>query len=120
MKTELQKQLATIAPSISISTAWNYDETSGPISQECDGFDESENDKWTAWQSRITAKTIIQGEEIEGNAYLHGIFEQEGDNPHESNPTISGCENQMTLEALHELPESDDRNKAIAFILAQP
>ena len=120
MKTELQKQLATIAPSISISTAWEHDPDLRDIREGCDGFDDENPEDWQAWQSRITAKTIIQGEEIEGNAYLGETWERAGDNPHESNPTISGYENQMTLEALHELPESDDRNKAIAFILSQP
>jgi len=120
MKTKLQKQLATIAPSISISTAWEPDPDFEDIRKDCDGFDDENPEDWQAWQSKITAKTITQGEEVEGNASLGGTWERVGDNPHESNPTISGYEPQMTIEALHELPESDDRSRAIAFILAQP
>ena len=106
MKTELQKQLAIIAPSISIRTRWNLDWTEPT----------EDHEDWTAWQSEITAKVIIQGEEVTGSGPLGGIFEKNGDDPNFTNPTISGYENQMTIEALSELPESDERNKAIAFI----
>ena len=106
MKTELQKQLAIIAPSISIRTRWSLDWTEPTEDQE----------NWTAWQSETTARIILQGEEIVGRATLGGTFEKNGDDPNITNPTISGYENQMTVEALSELPESDERNKAIAFI----
>jgi hypothetical protein len=109
MKTELQKQLAIIAPSISIRTRWSLDwsEPTPPEGPE----------NWTVWQSETTARIIIQGEEIVGRATLGGTFEKDGDDPNITNPTISGYENQMTVEALSELPESDERNNAIAFIL---
>lgn len=105
-KTELQKTLATIAPSICIRTIWQVDEDCGPISRECDGFDPSEDYNWTPWQSNVKAVAIVSGEEIEGNAYLGGTWEKAGDVPEESNPEISGYENQMTVEALEELMEA--------------
>ena len=103
MKTKLQTALATIAPSISIRTIWEPDQDSGPISSECDGFNPLEDDDWEAWQSEIRATAICEGEEITGNAYLSRTFEKAGDSPEISNPEISGCENQMTQEALEEL-----------------
>jgi len=103
MKTELQKALAKIAPSISIQTFWERDRFSGPISKECDGFTADEDEDWQAWQSEIRATAISEGEEITGHAYLGGTFERVGDNPTESNPEISGYEGDMTTEALREL-----------------
>lgn len=117
MKTELQKHLATIAPSISIRTIWTPDPDCGPISQECDGFEPSEDYEWTAWQSEIRATAIVNGEEITGSAYLGGTFEKAGDDPAISNPTISGYEPQMTVEALEALPEaSEEIAAAIAYL----
>ena len=108
MKTELQKTLAAIAPSISIRTIWKHDPDSGPISKDCDGFDSSEDDEWEAWQSEIRATAIMNGEEITGSAYLGGTWEKFGDNPAVSNPEISGYENQMTQEALEDMPEATE------------
>ena len=103
MKTELQKRLALVAPSISIVTRWEHDPDSGPVSKECDGFTAEEDDDWQAWQSEICATAILESEEISGSAYLGGTFEKAGDSPAESNPEISGYENQMTAEALRGL-----------------
>lgn len=103
MKTELQKTLAALAPSILIKTLWERDPDSGPISSECDGFTAAEDDDWQAWQSEIRATVILEAEEVDGSAYLGGTFEKAGDNPAESNPEISGYELQMTREALEEL-----------------
>ena len=106
-KTELQKTLATIAPSICIRTIWEHDSDIHPdIRKDCDGFDDEDPDDWQAWQSNIQAVAIVNGEEIEGNAYLGGTWEKAGDVPEESNPEISGYENQMTVEALEELMEA--------------
>lgn len=106
MKTELQKALASIAPSIHIQTIWSIDEDCGPISKECCGFDASEDDDRQAWQSEVRATCIIDGEEISGSAYLGGTWEKAGDLPEYSNPEISGYEPQMTEEALQELLNS--------------
>jgi hypothetical protein len=103
MKTDLQKKLAQIAPSISIKTIWEPDTDCGPISQDCDGFNSEDDHKWEAWQSEIRATAICNGEKITGSAYLGGTWERAGDNPAESNPNISGYEPQMTVEALNEL-----------------
>ncbi len=119
-RTKLQKALATIAPWISIRTIWEHDNDCGPISKECDGFKKSDDHKWQAWQSNVCATAIVNGEEFEGNAYLGGTFEKAGDIPEESNPTISGYENQMTVEALEELGRSIVKSKqAEAGLLVQ-
>ena len=103
MKTQLQKHLATLAPSISIITLWEPDPASEPISKECDGFAPSEDDEWVTWQSEIRATAIVAGEEVRGSAYLGGTFERAGDAPETRNPEISGYEPQMTQEALSDL-----------------
>lgn len=103
MKSELQKQLAKVAPYLSINTYWEHDNDCGPISQDCAGFDESEDEDWQAWQSNVKAYAVINGEDVEGNAYLGGTWEKAGEHPEQSNPTISGYEPQMTVEALEEL-----------------
>jgi hypothetical protein len=102
MKTPLQLALATIAPSISIRTIWEH---MHDIREDCEGFDGEDPNDWQAWQSEVRATTIHKGEEITGSAYLGGTWEKAGDNPAESNPDISGYENQMTVEALEDLPE---------------
>lgn len=102
-RTELQKALATIAPWISIRTIWKHDTDCGPISKECDGFKKSDDREWQAWQSNVRAIAIVNGEMREGNSYLGSTFEKAGDIPEESNPDISGYENQMTVKALEEL-----------------
>lgn len=100
MKTELQKRLATVAPSISIVTLWEHDPELRDIRDDCDGFDDENPEDWQAWQSEIRATATVVGEEIAGNDYLGGTWEKAGDNPAESNPEISGYENSMTQEAL--------------------
>ncbi len=103
MKTQLQQEIAKIAPYISINTYWSHDEDCGPISKDCCGFEESEDDEWQAWQSNVKAYAVINGEDVEGNAYLGGTWEKADILPEESNPDISGYEPQMTVEALKEL-----------------
>ena len=103
MKTTLQLGLAKIAPYIAIQTIWEHDGDSGPISSECDGFDASEDCDWQAWQSCINCTAIVEGVGLEGNEYLGRTFEKAGDLPGSSNPTVSGYEPQMTIEALREL-----------------
>jgi len=97
MKTELQKQLATIAPSIDIHTIWSrdYDDKwEDPILEKKD---------WKCWQSEIRASLIVDGEQVSGSAYMGGTWEKAGDKPAVSNPEISGYEPQMTQEALEDL-----------------
>ena len=103
MKTELQKHLATIAPSVALYTIWEHDADLYDIRTDCDGMDDEDPDDWQAWQSEVRATAIADGEEITGSAYLGGTWERAGDNPAESNPEISGYELQMTSEALEEL-----------------
>jgi hypothetical protein len=103
MKTELQKKLAKIAPSICIDTLWEHDHDHRDIRKDCDGFDDENPADWQAWQSEVRATCIYDGEEITGSAYLGGTWEKAGDHPETSNPEISGYENQMTAEALEEL-----------------
>ena len=114
MKTQLQQELARIAPYININTYWEHDNDCGPISKECCGFDASEDDDWQAWQSNVKAYAVIDGEDKEGNAYLGGIWERADSLPEESNPTISGYEPQMTVEALEELAAFASEDELIA------
>ena len=122
MKTQLQKHLQTLAPSVSIETHWEHDPYLYDIRKDCDGFDDENPDDWQAWQSEIRATAICGGEEITGSAYLGGTWERAGDNPAFSNPEISGYELQMTVEALEELrnaapPESTILGDQIAAAL---
>jgi hypothetical protein len=103
MKTQLQKTLAAIAPSVSVQTLWAPDPDAGTISQNCDGFTRKDDNDWQAWQSEVRATTIIDGKEVTGSAHLGGTFERAVDLPEYSNPAISGYEPQMTEEALTEL-----------------
>ncbi len=108
MKTKLQKTLATIAPSVSIRTIWEIDPDHYDIRKDCDGFDDENSEDWKCWQSEVRATAIIDGEEISGSAYLGGTWEKADDSPEESNPEISGYENQMTVEALESSNHEDN------------
>ena len=103
MKTSLQITLAAIAPSLLIRTHWEHDPDLHDIRKDCDGFDDEDPDNWQAWQSEVRASAIHDGDELTGSAYLGGTWEQADEVPEESNPTISGYEPQMTLEAIEEL-----------------
>jgi hypothetical protein len=121
-KTELQKALAKIAPSLSIRTIWEHDEDCRDIRKDVCDMEDEDPDDWQAWQSNVKAVAIANGEEIEGNAYLGGTWEKAGDVPEESNPEISGYENQMTVEALEELhkalsPAMDDPKQRVPLML---
>ena len=116
MKTELQKTLAAIAPSIAIRTIWEHDPDHYDIREDCDGFDDENPEDW---QSEVRATAICGGEEITGSAYLGGTWEKAGDNPAESNPDISGYELDMTREALRELRETAGGLSAPPSIFAE-
>lgn len=109
MQTELQKDLAKIAPNISIRTIWEEDPDSWSewrdLSKPGNCFENESRDDWQPWQSEIRATAICDGREISGSAYLGSTWEKAGDNPAVSNPEISGYERQMTEEALRELGE---------------
>lgn len=107
MQTQLQKELAKIAPNICIETIWTEDPDSWiewrELSQPGNCFDGEDRDDWQSWQSEIRAACICDGITCAGSAYLGGTWEKAGDNPAVSNPDISGHERQMTEEALEEL-----------------
>jgi hypothetical protein len=122
MKTALQKKLATVAPSISISTIWEHDPDCRDIRQDvCDMEDENPDD-WQAWQSEVKAVAIHAGEEVEASAYLGGTWEKATDHPETSNPNISGYEKGMTAEALTDLakqiPEDSPLQAEISAAIA--
>lgn len=118
MRTELQKALSKIAPSVCIQTIWEHDPDHFDIRKDCDGFDDEDPDDWQAWQSEVRASAIADGEEISGSAYLGGTWEKAEDNPEESNPEISGYERQMTEEALRELGQQTTGETLSAQIIA--
>ncbi len=101
-KTDLQQRLATIAPGISIETIWEHDED-GAFNRNEEWTNGEDPDDWQCWQSEVRASAIVNGELVYGSAYMGGTWEKYGDNPHQSNPEISGYEPQMTVEALEEL-----------------
>jgi hypothetical protein len=103
MKTELQKHLATLAPHIRMQTSWSHDPAYSDIREDVCGMEDENPDDWQAWASEVRATCIQDGEEISGSAYLGGTWEKAGDVPEESNPTISGYELDMTVEALRKL-----------------
>ena len=102
--TELIEALRLAAPSVSITTEWEHDDDSAgewsELSRPGECFDGEDRDDWTCWQSTVTARAIVNGEVIEGNAYLGGTWEKYGDDPRKSNPDISGYFPQMAREAL--------------------
>lgn len=123
MKTSLQKELAKIAPHISIETIWERDEYArfSELTGPGDAFENEDPYDWQAWQSEIRATAIEAGEARTGHAYLCGTWEKAGDNPRESDPDISGYELQMTEEALTELAEqisdlAEEIHSAVAYV----
>jgi len=104
METNLQKALATVAPSISIQTIWTEDESpdNSIFSKGCGLYGEDPDD-WACWESAIEATIIHNGEMVTGSAYMGGTWEKYGNNPTKTNPDISGYEPQMVEEALEEL-----------------
>lgn len=109
MQTQLQKELAKIAPNICIETIWTEDPDSWSewreLSKPGNCFDGEDRDDWQPWQSQIRATCICNGRTCVGSDYLGGTWEKSGDNPAVSNPEISGYERQMTEGALRELGE---------------
>lgn len=119
MKTTLQTQLASIAPSIRIRTHWEHDTDCPDTMRDCPGM-EGEN----PWQAEINATAIIDGEEITTADFLCGVWELDGDDPADTNPDISGYEAGMTATTLfnlyHEVgsdhPLRQEITRALAFI----
>ena len=104
MKTELQKHLTTLCPSISIETVWDHDDSPDmEIFRKGGALEKEDKDDWQCWQSEIRATAIVSGEIITGSDYLGSTWEKYGDSPAESNPEISGYERQMTITALQDL-----------------
>lgn len=107
MKTELQKHLVTLCPSIAIETIWEHDVSPHmEIFDPGNGLDGEDPDGWQCWQSEVRASAIVNGEILTGSDYLGGTWEKYGDNPWESNPEISGYELQQTVTALQDLTVS--------------
>ena len=105
--------LKRAAPSIAFSILRQHDPFVGPIHKEYDGFTAEEADDWQAWQSEVTASTLIGGDlkagryylgrYYLGRYYLGGTFERADDIPEESNPFISGYLPYMIASALDDL-----------------
>lgn len=104
MKTTLQNILAIVAPSISIVTEWEHDPSpSEEIFKPGWALHGQRKDRWQCWQSEVKATVIEAGAIYSGSGYLSGTWERANKLPENSNPEISGYENQLTVEALEEL-----------------
>jgi len=108
MKTQLQTELAKIAPSISIKTIWEHDpdcerEFKDLSKNPGDCFYGEKRSNWQPWQSEIRVSSIVGGEELTASEYMGATWEKRSANPERSNPDISGYEPQMTEEALGSL-----------------
>jgi hypothetical protein len=112
MKTNLQKDLTLVAPSISIETIWEPDPYARFDELDLPGEDP---DDWQPWQSEVRASAIVEGELLSGSAYLSGTWEKYLDKPWISNPEISGYENQMIVEALEDLEKSGRMQPALVL-----
>lgn len=108
---ELSRALRLAAPSIIISTEWDFEQFNAEVdwrelSQWQGGaFHGEERDDWTCWQTTVTARAIISGELVKGCDYLGAIWEKYGDDPRKSNPEISGYFPQLVEGALKEMAE---------------
>ena len=78
MKTELQKRLAPVAPSIAINTHWNLE--------------------WKAWSCEVRATAVLENGAATGAGHLSGAWEKTGENP-----DMAGHEMDLTEEALLKL-----------------
>lgn len=106
-QTELQAKLVTITPLIRIRTIWERDPDGEREWRELvkagNCFEGEKRGDWTCWQSEVEALAIVDFEQVKGSAYMGCTWEKRGVKPNASNPTISGYENQMTVEALEDL-----------------
>lgn len=102
-KTELQKRITQFVGTVAIETIWSHDTDEGWNPKPGDWNENEQEDDWQCWQSEIRASCIVGGEIVTGSEYMGGTWEKAGDMPSESNPEISGYEQQMTVEALEEL-----------------
>jgi len=124
MKSKLQKDLASICPSVSIETSWSHDDDIHPdIRKDCDGMDDEDPADWQCWQSQVSATAVVDGCTITGSDYLGGTWERAGDYPWETSSEISGYEASMTVSALEDLlaaiddPElTEEISAAITYI----
>lgn len=124
MKTRLQKELAEIAPNISIETIWEHDPDSRfseyGATEPGGCFENEDPDDWQCWQSEIRASVISGGEIVTGSAYLGGTWVRAEDIPWKSDPDIGGYELQMTQEALQEMPsDTPHLQSALDHVRAQ-
>ncbi len=96
---KLYATLATLAPSVAFSTLWEHD-TDAKWDIEDPSLDPRD---FQAWQTDTSARAIVDGREIEGNAYLGGTWIEFGEDPAKVNPEISGYLLQKLDEATQDL-----------------
>lgn len=119
MKTELQKRLAALAPSVSIETIWQHAPDHLDIRKDVCGLEDEDPANWQAWISEIRACAIVGAQIVTHSAYLGGTWELAGDDPAKSNPEISGYEPHMTDEALRGLYTAAKEQGASAALLEE-
>lgn len=108
MKPPYLEELKTIAPSIVFRVSRSIDrdarwDGTGP---------DPEEEGYVAYSVDVSAQCIVRGELIEGNAYLGCSYYK----PDEPTGDAHGYLPQMLEEAATELPDSEDKTKALAFL----
>ena len=104
MKSELRKRLASVLPCVNIEIVWSPEtEIDESIFEAGNALEKERFEDWFCWQTEARATAIVNGELVTGSECLGGTWERSGDNPEETNPTISGYETDLVIEALHEL-----------------
>lgn len=98
---QLIEELRQSHPDVHISVVWSPDPN---YVWDGDGPDPLD-DGYVPHDVAVTATTIVEGEMIEGNAYLGGCYEKLG----EPDPEIHGYFEQMLKEALVELGREIER-----------
>ena len=102
-KAEFLAAIAAVAPQIAVHTLWEHDDDyrwEKDLTEQ--GLDE---DDFQAWQSEVQARCIVNGQEIEGSAYMGGSLYEYGEPP---DPDISGYFTHMVGDALEELQKRLD------------
>lgn len=97
---KLYATLATLAPSIAFTTLWEHDQYA-----KWEADPSLDRDDFQAWESTVTARAIVGGNELAGEAHLCGTWLPFGDDPAKTDPEIGGYLLQKLQEAAQDVGE---------------